>query len=59
MKIVKISFAPANALLITKNKATHVTVSSGGEGVLLEVALKILKTDNKKRYKEIISGKIL
>tara|TARA_B100001057_G_C22675879_1_gene881776 strand:+ start:239 stop:736 length:498 start_codon:yes stop_codon:yes gene_type:complete len=59
MKIVKISFAPANALLITKNKATHVTVSSGGEGVLLEVALKILKTDNKRKYKEIIAGKIL
>lgn len=56
MKICKISYAPKNALDLTKKFASHVTNSSGGEGVILEVALSILKDVNPEKYEKISKG---
>ena len=56
MKLCALGFAPANALQITKNSADYVTDASGGEGVLLEVALIILKLVDIKRYETLTGG---
>ena len=56
MKLCALGFAPANALQITKNSADYVTAARGGEGVLLEVALKILELIDIKRYENLTRG---
>ena len=56
MKLCALGFAPANALRITKNSADYVTDACGGEGVLLEVALIILKLVDIKRYETLTGG---
>lgn len=49
MDICGMSFAPSNALEVTKKSATHVTSSAGGNGVILEVALQLSKELNNKK----------
>ena len=58
MKDCVLSFAPNNALDLTKKFATITTKASGGEGVLLEVAFEILKSINKEKYEKFIRGDI-
>lgn len=58
MRLCAMSFAPANALPMTKDNASHVTQVSGGNGVMFEVAMEILKTVNMARYQEITLGDI-
>ena len=58
MRVCALSFAPRNALEITKKSADYVTVSRGGEGVLLEVALKILELVDIDRYEALMRGTI-
>jgi len=58
MKLCAMSFAPCNALPITKANASYVTQTSGGNGVMFEVAMEILKTVNMIRYQKIIVGDV-
>lgn len=58
MKICSMSFAPSNALSITKDCAKHTTIATGGNGVILEIALNILKELDNKKYKKFISGNV-
>jgi 3-deoxy-D-manno-octulosonate 8-phosphate phosphatase (KDO 8-P phosphatase) len=57
MRVCGLSFAPANALKITKNAASHVTSCEGGNGVMLEVAIEIMKRLDNKRYQELFEAK--
>jgi 3-deoxy-D-manno-octulosonate 8-phosphate phosphatase (KDO 8-P phosphatase) len=56
MKLCALSFAPANALKITKNCADVITEASGGDGVLLEVALILMKRFDPSGYEELTGG---
>ena len=56
MKICGLSFAPSNALDITKDMASHVTTSCGGNGVILEIAMQVLKKLDHTRYQELTAG---
>ena len=47
----RLGVAPYNSPQIVKNDADFVTNSSGGNGVILEVALKILSLHNEKNNK--------
>ena len=58
MRLCSISFAPCNALPITKANAGYVTQASGGNGVMFEVAMEILKAVNMPRYQKIILGDV-
>lgn len=59
MKFCKLSFAPDNALDIAKPHADIVTRSKGGEGVILEVALEILKIINPNKLNSFNDGEII
>lgn len=56
MKICLVSFAPINAIDLVKKFATHVINSKGGEGVLLEIAFKLLEDVNPLKLEKINNG---
>ena len=53
LKYCKYSFSPNNAPDIVKKNAKYITKTNGSEGVLLEVALWVLKNKDIKQYKEL------
>lgn len=58
MSLCTYSFAPSNALDIAKNASSFVTKLGGGEGVIFEVAMELLRILDYKRYQQYIEGKI-
>lgn len=56
MKICALSFAPANAVDLTKKFATKVIDTYGGNGVLLSIALMFLKNRNPRSYYDLERG---
>ena len=59
IKKCALSFAPNNALDVTKKFASITTKASGGEGVLFEVALEILKLVNTDKYESLMRGDLV
>ena len=53
MKWCNFSFAPKNAVAFAKKHATQTLEVAGGEGVLLEVALQLLKLRNIEQYSKL------
>lgn len=58
MSICAYGFAPFNALEITKRNSGFVTNASGGNGVMFEVAMELLRILDNKRYKKYMQGKV-
>ena len=54
LKKCKHSFSPNNAPSVVKKHAKYVTAANGSQGVLLEVALWVLKKENEELYKKIV-----
>jgi len=56
MNICALSFAPSNALDITKNVASFVTKASGGNGVIFEVSMELLRMLDIARHERYLEG---
>jgi len=56
MKVCGLSFAPSNALDITKNVASYVTNASGGNGVMFEVGMELLRMFDAVRHGKYLEG---
>lgn len=58
MSVCAYSFAPSNALDLTKNVASHVTRARGGDGVMFEVGMELLRIFDYARFEKYLEGKI-
>jgi 3-deoxy-D-manno-octulosonate 8-phosphate phosphatase (KDO 8-P phosphatase) len=58
MSVCAYSFAPSNALDLTKNASSYVTKLRGGEGVMFEVGMELLRIFDYSRYEKYLEGKI-
>ena len=58
MSVCAYSFAPSNALDLTKNASCYVTKLSGGDGVMFEVGMELLRIFDYARYEKYLEGKI-
>ena len=56
MKVCGLSFAPSNALDITKNVSSYVTKAGGGNGVMLEVGMELLRMFDPARHCKYLEG---
>lgn len=56
MKVCALSFAPSNALDITKNVASYVTKAGGGNGVIFEVGMELLRMFDVIRHERYLEG---
>ena len=56
MKVCGLSFAPSNALDITKNVSNYVTKASGGNGVMFEVGMELLRMFDVTRHSKYLEG---
>ena len=56
MKVCGLSFAPSNALDITKNVSSYVTKASGGNGVMFEVGMELLRMFDVARHGKYLEG---
>jgi 3-deoxy-D-manno-octulosonate 8-phosphate phosphatase (KDO 8-P phosphatase) len=56
MKVCALSFAPYNALDITKDVASYVTKASGGNGVMFEVGMELLRMYDLARHRKYLEG---
>ena len=58
MSVCAYSFAPSNALDLTKNAASYVTKLRGGDGAIFEVGMELLRIFDYARYEKYSEGKI-
>ena len=58
MSICAYAFAPSNALEITKTASNYVTKAKGGNGVIFEISMELLRIFDSKRYERYMLGKV-